>query len=317
MVRTVTLNPVVDRTVEIPDFAVDAVNRVASAREEAGGKGVNVAKVLASLGRPCVAHGLVAGRAGDFVEAWLDGRGIRHDFARSDGETRTNLKVVDPRRGTHTDINERGPAASAEALLAAEEGVFGALLPGDILVLSGSLPEGCDPGLYGRWIARAKAAGALTALDADGEAFRLGAAAGPSLVKPNLGELERLAGRPLPGLEERLDAMSGLVRAGVGAVALSLGAEGALFMDASGAWAADALPVRAATTVGAGDSMLAALVAGLESGAPLRDAAALAVGAATAAVAQGGSGSVTREAAESYSRRVVRRELHRNQGERA
>lgn len=312
MIRTLTLNPAVDRRVEIEDFSLDAVNRVAAASEEAGGKGINVAKVLAALGRPCVAHGLLGGRAGAFIEAWLDERGIRHDFVRSGGETRTNLKVVDPLRGTHTDINERGPAISEEELLAVEEGLFGALLSGDILVLSGSLPEGCDPGIYGRWIGLAREAGARSALDADGEPFRIGVAAGPSLVKPNLRELERLAGRPLWSLDERLDAMRRLLDLGVGAVALSLGAEGALFMDPSGAWAADALPVRAATTVGAGDAMLAALVAGLESGEPLRDSAARAVGAASAAVALGGSGSVSREAAESYSKQVVRRELRRD-----
>lgn len=304
MIRTVTLNPALDRTVLIEDFTVDRVNRVSSSRLDVGGKGINVSKAILALGGASVAYGLVAGRAGDYVLDYLEARGIAAVFASSAGETRTNLKVVDPLRGSHTDINEAGPPADAAALAKLEEGLFADLRRGDICVLSGSAPAGVPKDIYARWTARAKAAGACCVVDADGDLLREAAKAGPELLKPNLRELEALAGRPLAGREARLGAMRELVAGGVGAVVLSLGSEGALFADGRSAFIAEGLVVAAATTVGAGDSMLAALVLSLEEGRGLEAMVPFAVAAGTAAVAHGGSGAFTAADVEAYMARV-------------
>ncbi len=304
MIRTVTLNPAVDRTVVIAGFALDKVNRVASARVDAGGKGINVSKAIAALGGKSRAYGMIAGNAGEFIRAWLDARGIDAALTWAPGETRTNLKIVDPVGGTHTDINESGPRVDAASLAALEAELFAGAGRDDIFVFSGSAPEACDPGIYAAWIARAKAAGARTVLDADGELLRRGAEAGPTLLKPNLQELERLVGRVLPDARAMASAARDLLRRGARTVVLSLGSEGALFVDETVALLAGGIDVEARSTVGAGDSMLAAAVLCMERGEGLEGMVAPAVAAGTAAVAGGGSVSFDAAAVSAYLARV-------------
>jgi 1-phosphofructokinase len=300
VIRTVTLNPALDKKVVIEGFAVDQVNRVASSSLDAGGKGINVAKALATLGVRSTAYGIAAGKAGDFILDYLDRRGIEHRFAYSGGETRTNLKIVDPLGKTHTDINEAGPRIEPFCLSALEAALFAEASPEDIYVFSGSVPEGVDAGIYAKWIDRAHAAGARTVLDAEGELLRQGAAAMPSLMKPNLRELEGLVGTPLPDEAAMIAAIRALLSGGSGKVALSLGPAGALFVDAKRAIRARGIPVAAASTVGAGDSMLAAIVAAMQRNGGLEDMVAPAIAAATAAVAAGGSAAFTAEAVAAY-----------------
>lgn len=304
MIATVTLNPAVDRTLTIEDFVIGQVNRVGDSRRDAGGKGINVSKVLATLGLESRVYGLIGGAAGDFIAAYLAERQIESRLVRVEGETRTNIKIVDPRRKTHTDINESGPTASPAELNTLESYIFSTLTRGDIIVFSGSAPSGCDPGVYRRWIERAKTIGARTVLDADGDLLREGAAAAPTLIKPNQAELERLVGRSLPTETDLLDAMRVLIDSGVGAIVLSLGAAGALFSDAHGAYRAHGIAVEAMSTVGAGDSMLAAVVATMARGLPLESAIAPSVAAATASVALGGSGAIRAETIARYEKIV-------------
>ena len=301
MIRTVTLNPALDKKVVIEGFALDQVNRVRSSGLDAGGKGINVSKALAILGVPSVAYGIVAGKAGDYILDFLDRRGIAHRFTRGGGETRTNLKVVDPVGGTHTDINEPGPRVEPSTLAILEAELFAEAGPGDIFVFSGSAPAGVEAEVYAKWIRRAAAAGARTVLDAEGELLKRGAAARPTLMKPNLRELEGLAGASLPDEASMIGAIRGFLDGGAGAVALSLGSEGALFVDAGEAIRARGIAVEVAGTVGAGDSMLAAIVACMERGAGLEAMVAPAVAAATAAVAAGGSADFTVEAVDAYA----------------
>jgi 1-phosphofructokinase len=301
MIRTVTLNPALDKRLVIEGFAIDRVNRVRSSSLDAGGKGINVSKALAILGVESVAYGIASGKAGDFILDFLEERGIEHRFARSVGETRTNLKIVDPLGNTHTDINEQGPRIEPLSLSALEAELFAELSPVDIYVFSGSAPAGVDAGIYAKWIKRAAAAGARTVLDAEGELLRQGAAAMPSLMKPNLRELEGLAGSSLPDESAMITAIRGLLSGGGGAVALSLGSDGALFVDAKTAIRARGIPVAAASTVGAGDSMLAAIVARMKEGEKLEGMIAPAIAAATAAVAAGGSAAFTAEAVAAYA----------------
>lgn len=294
MIRTITLNPAVDRTATIERFAVDTVNRVSASRLDAGGKGINVSKALGCMGGLSVAYGFLGGSAGGFIRSYLDGQGIRHRFVEVDGETRTNLKIVDPVLGTHTDVNESGPRASAEALASLETELFADAGPGDVLVFSGSVCPGIDAGIYADWIRRATSVGARTVLDADGEALRLGVGAGPTLVKPNLDELQRLVGLPL-SINGRVDtaavvsAARGLLALGARIVVVSLGAQGALFVDRTQAIMAKGIPIKAQSTVGAGDSVVAALCLGLERGESLERLVKPAVAAGTAAAATPGS----------------------------
>lgn len=303
MIRTVTLNPALDKTLIVEGFAVDSVNRVGSVRIDAGGKGINVSKALALLGSRSLAYGIAAGETGDYILGYLAERGIEARFARNSGRTRTNLKIVDPVGKTHTDINEAGPALDAKALAELEEALFAEASPNDIFVFSGSAPAPCPSDIYARWIRRAAAAGARSVLDADGELLLQGAKAKPDLMKPNERELERLAGRPLPDDASRVAAVREIL-GGKGMAAVSLGAEGALFVDSRRAFRATGIRVEAASTVGAGDTMLAALVLCMERGAELEEMVGPALAAATAAVEAGGSAAFKPESVEAFVRHV-------------
>ena len=108
MIYTVTLNPALDKTVEIPNLALDTVNRITKMRTDPGGKGINVSKVIAKLGGTSKAIGILAGNSGKAIQDALDSEGLAHNFRFVPGETRTNLKVIDPENHTNTDINEPG-----------------------------------------------------------------------------------------------------------------------------------------------------------------------------------------------------------------
>ena len=294
MIRTVSLNPAVDRTVTIERFAVDAVNRVSTSRLDTGGKGINVSKAVLALGGETAAYGFLGGAAGRFIRAFLETQGIRHHFVELDGETRTNLKIADPVLDTHTDINESGPKADSAAVQQLEAELFAGAGPDDVFVFSGSVCPGVDPGIYAGWIRRAHAVGASSVLDADGEALGKGVVAGPTIVKPNLNELERLVGTPLSGggtIDERavVAAARRLIARGTAMVVVSLGADGALFVDGAQAIRAHGIPIRALSTVGAGDSVVAALCLGLQRDYSLEDLVRPAVAAGTAAAATAGS----------------------------
>lgn len=309
MIRTVTLNPAVDRTVTIPRFAVDAVNRVAAARSDAGGKGINVSKALRALGGRSVAYGFLGGNAGRFISAFLESQGIEGRFVEVAGETRTNIKVVDPELKTHTDINEAGPALSDSDLERLETALFADLRPGDLLVLSGSVGS-APASVYAGWTGRARELGALTLLDADGAALTAAAAAKPTALKPNVDELGRLVGKSLSrngsaDVPAAAQAARSLLGGGTELVVVSLGAEGALFVSPRGTIKAQGIAVDVQSTVGAGDSLVAALALGLERGDRVEALVRPAIAAGTAAAATAGSAPFERAAVAAYEPLVV------------
>ena len=148
MIYTVTLNPALDKTVEIPDFSLDSVNRIVSVRSDPGGKGINVSKVIQKLGGKSVAMGILGGTAGRALQEALDMLELKSDFLFVDGETRTNMKIIDPVNHTNTDLNEPGPAVSEEVLRKLLDRLLARLKKGDITVISGSLPKGAEKDTY-------------------------------------------------------------------------------------------------------------------------------------------------------------------------
>lgn len=291
MIKTLTLNPAVDKAVTIERFAVGSVNRIQTVRLDAGGKGLNVARVLQRLGAPTLAVAPVAGSPGRFLAERLAEEGIAHDLRWVEGETRTNLKVVDPVFGTHTDINEPGPTLSPADLEQVGETLLANLAPGDWVVFSGSVPRGVPRDVYARWIARVQARGGHTVLDADGELFVRGVEARPNLIKPNLSELEAWVGAPLRSNAALFEAVERLREAGAQNVAVSLGRDGAWLFVGDQAWYAPGLKVDAKSTVGAGDALVAALTWGFAQGADPSTTLARAVATATASVVRAGTGA--------------------------
>jgi tagatose 6-phosphate kinase len=294
VIAVVCLNPALDVTHQVAAVDWSGVNRPTAVHARPGGKGLNVARTLRALGAQVLVLGLAGGVTGEAVSAALRELGVPAGFTGVSGETRRTFTVVDQRRGRSALFNEPGPVVTA-----GEFGSFAvryetALAGCAAVVLSGSLPPGVPADAYATLTRLAAAADVPVVLDSHGEALRLGAAAGPAVVKPNLAELEALAGRPLTtpdGADRRAVAQAAreLRAAGPGAVVVTLGADGLHADTGEGSWRAVPPGAVAGNATGAGDSVAAGLAHGLVLGRPwderLRHAVALGTAAAGAPVA--------------------------------
>ncbi|MUG45778.1 1-phosphofructokinase [Paenibacillus woosongensis] len=258
-IHTVTLNPAVDKTVTVEHFAPGELNRIKTMRTDAGGKGINVAKVLHSFSVPVIAWGIQGGHQGKIILDKLSEQGIPSRFIEAEGETRTNLKVVDEHTKQTTELNEAGSIPSRELLeqfLACYEA---GLDEAAIVVLGGSLPPGTPADYYRRLIEIANRKGVRTILDADGEALARGIEAVPFALKPNIHELETLFGTKFTSEEQIVSAARGLVSKGMSYVLVSMGGGGSILVTKEEAYRARPFPITPLSTVGAGDSMVAAM----------------------------------------------------------
>lgn len=289
MITTITLNPAVDKTIQINNFIVGNVNRIVSIRLDAGGKGINVSKVIKNLGGRSKAMGILSGKSGEFIKEYLDSIKILNDFIFTEGETRTNIKIVDELNHTNTDINEAGPQARDKDLQVLSNKIFNNINSEDIIIFSGSVPGNVDKKIYGNWISKAKEKGAKTILDADGELLKYGILAGPFLVKPNIDELEGMFNKKINGVKEAVEIAKSLLEYGIVIVVVSLGSEGAVFVNKDCSIYAHGLKVDVKSTVGAGDSMVAALAHSIEQGLSFEAAVKLAVATGTANVMTSGT----------------------------
>lgn len=281
MITTVSLNPSIDRTIEVEQFTVGGLNRVIRQTDVAAGKGTNVAIVTAALGQESECIGFMYSEGGKLFEKRLGDSGAKGDFVWCEGAVRVNLKVFDRRRGEITEINQSGVRIDESRLEEMTELVKSHASRADYLILTGSLPPGC-PADYYRTLAEAAAqAGCRVILDADGDRLMHGLKAKPFLIKPNRYELEMLTGRALPSIEDLLGAAEEIIRGGVEIVAVSMGGDGALICDGRQAWLAHSVKIEVKSTVAAGDSMIAGLAAGFASGRDMTDAFRMGVAAAT------------------------------------
>jgi 6-phosphofructokinase 2 len=282
-VLTVTLNPAIDVSLRVGRLVPVRKMRADQVRRTPGGGGVNVARALARLGAPVTALVGTGGTQGDRLCRMLAGEGVDCRTAPVAGETRESINVIEAASGLEYRFVLPGPAWT-EGDAAAVEAQAVSAATGATVVLSGSLPPGLSPGFYGRLSRALRGKARRIVLDASGEALRLGVA-GVDLVKPSLEELTDLAGEPLATLADRRDACRALVsRRSVGAVALSMGAQGAMLVTADKALLAPALPLPSAGAVGAGDTFLAALVWAQEQGMPPAQALACAIAGPAAAL---------------------------------
>lgn len=262
-VLTVTLNPAIDKTVTLPAFEYGGLNRVQQMRVDAGGKGINVAKVLNSFGIPVEAWGFAAGHQGNVIREKLNAAGIPSKLLETPGETRVNLKIVDESTKETTELNEPGVPVDEETLQRFESEFKQAAEQASVVVLGGSLPPGAPPDYYQRLIELANEQGAAVILDADGEALAAGVKAVPYAIKPNIHELERLVQQKLDSAEAIIRTARTLTDRGITCVLVSMGGDGSLLITAEQAIAAKPFPITPQSTVGAGDSMVAALVYGI------------------------------------------------------
>ena len=298
MIYTVTLNPALDKTVEIPGMALDTVNRITSMRTDPGGKGINVSKVIAKLGGESCAVGILGGESGRTLLAALEREGLRTHFRFVEGQTRTNLKIIDRALHTNTDINEPGLTVSPADLDALLRDLLGMVREGDIVVLAGSLPQGAPQDTYRVWTAACREKGARVCLDADGVLLAEGLKAAPYLIKPNEDELSRLVGHRLTDTDELIAEGRRLLKGGVTRVVISLGERGALYLRGNEVLYAEGLSVPVGSTVGAGDSVVAAIAYADSLGMSDEDAVRLSTATGAANVMCSGTQPAEREAVE-------------------
>lgn len=288
MIVTLTLNPSVDRTVGVDSLIVGEVHRATSSRIDPGGKGINVTRALAANGTDSLAVYPSGGPEGALMERLLDQAGIHRSAVPVELPIRMNITVVDP-AGVTTKLNEPGPRLEAAEVAQIRSVTEEHLRRGARwLVISGSLPPGVDPGVYGDLVRLGRSAGAQVAIDTSGPTLAAAVDARPDLVKPNREELAELLATELTTLADVRDGARRLIDRGIGAVLVSLGRDGALLVTADilAHASGQATPV---STVGAGDCTLAGYLHANVRGATAVAALAEAVRWGSAAVSLPGS----------------------------
>lgn len=301
-ITTVTLNPAIDRTVTISGFTAGAVNRVEQISDRAGGKGINVAAALAGQGQSVAVLGFLGRDNEGAFKSFFMTRGIEDRCLRLPGQTRVGIKITDPIRRETTDINFPGLTPSPRDLDALRAQL--AVLSGGWCVLAGSLPPGVEPGVYREFLETLKTRAVRTVLDSSGDALRQALGAAPNIIKPNVHELEALIGRALPTEAEVIGAARELVAGGVRLVVVSRGADGACFVTADQAVIARPPSVTVNSTVGAGDAMVAGIVAAQILRLSLTECARLATAFSLAALTRAGDAPDSPSAVESFLGRV-------------
>ena len=281
MITTISLNPSIDRTVNVEKFVPGGLNRVVSAHSVAAGKGINVALTASALGVASECIGFMYREGSKLFEKRLMVGGVEYNFVWCDGSVRTNVKVFDQSTGTITEINESGARVSEDDLKRMTDLVALHAENTDYLVLAGSLPPGCPPDYYRTLIQTVEGLGCRCVLDADGDRMRYGLEARPFMIKPNRYELELMTGEKLNTLKEIRDAAQKYLDMGVSVVTVSLGSEGALITDGDETLYAPKIALDVKSTVGAGDAMVAGLTCGFIGDNELEDAFRMGVACAS------------------------------------
>ncbi len=227
MIITVTLNAAIDKSLAVPNFRLGRRHRTVEQRTMAGGKGVNIARTLKSLGQPVIATGFAGGATGTHIVEQLTEESILNDFVRIREESRTNTSVLDPTTGVQTEINERGPSVSPREVELFRDKLLYLARGAAIVVFAGSLPRGVEPDLYGALIRDLERSEVTTVVDADGEPLRQAVRSEPDLISPNVLEAEELVGHEFATEEERTLAMTEIAALGPREVIMTL-ADGAL-----------------------------------------------------------------------------------------
>lgn len=295
LIVTVTLNAAVDKTYRVENFGLDRVHRPSEEKTVAGGKGINVARVLKELGQEPLATGYVGGANGRIITSGLHSESIPYDFISVNGESRLCIAVVDPINRTQTEVNEIGPAVGPDELGELRRKLAELVHGADYLVISGSAPPGVPDDFYAEAIGIARTAGVKTVLDASGDHLRQGVKAMPFMVKPNEAELSALVGRELLTFEEIIGAAKDLAQTGIPIVVVSLGRSGGIITDGRRAWQAKPPEIEFVSAVGSGDAMVAATLDAFIRGADLPECLRVGTAAGAANASTYGAGFVTKD----------------------
>jgi len=304
MICTVTLNPAYDKTVTVKDLITHEVNVILDVRFDPGGKGINVSRVVKELGSQTKALGIIGGDTGLFLKNFLEGRGIVTDFVHVDQPTRTNLTIIDIDNPPDTKLNEPGPVIEESVLLKVEKTILDALNESKFFVFAGSLPVGCPDNTYCRMIDLVRQRGAIAIVDTRDGALRESIKSLPYMIKPNACEASALLGREVITPEEACVAAKEFYKMGIKIAVISLGGDGAVMACDDGVFLGTPPKVKVESTVGSGDSLVAGICTGIESGLPLPDAFRLGLAAGTATATTPGTSLCKKDTVELIIGRV-------------
>jgi 1-phosphofructokinase family hexose kinase len=263
MIITVTLNAAIDKSLSVPNFRPGRRHRTVEQTTMPGGKGVNVARTLKTLGQPVIATGFAGGATGTRIVDALTAESILNDFVRIREESRTNTAVHDPTTGETTEINERGPAVTPAEVELFRDKLLYLARGADVVVFAGSLPRGVDATFYAELVKELHKLDVRTLVDADGEPLRQAVRASPDVISPNVLEAEELVGHEFNDDDDRAHAVREMVAQGAREAIMTLpdGAIASVLVDGAHvlyrAWIE---PREAVASVGAGDAFLAGFV---------------------------------------------------------
>jgi tagatose 6-phosphate kinase len=282
MITTVTLNASIDKLYIVEKIELGKVMRVKFKKDSAGGKGLNVARIVSLLGEEVIATGIIGGNNGRYFEELLKGDKIIADFVKSQKETKCCINVRDELSGGNTEFLEKGAEVDESTLQKFYQKFENILKISNVITISGSVPQGVPLDFYQSLIDLSKKFERKVILDTSGEALKLGIKASPHLIKPNLDELGELFGQTLQGVEDALKYAKILHQEGIETVVVSLGKNGVVVVNKEGSFQGTPPKIEAINTVGSGDSLVAGLAVGLVRNLACTEYIKLSVSAATA-----------------------------------
>ena len=297
MIITVTMNAAVDHTVAVPSVRLGHRHRAVESRTTAGGKGVNVARALHSLGRPVIATGLVGGRAGQRIVDMLAEEDVLNDFIRTEGESRTNIVLVDPTSGERTELNERGPEVAGAEVERFIDRLLYLAQGAELCVIAGSIPPGVAADTYTRLIEELQRLDVPCVLDTDGGAMRAGLKAEPAVVAPNAAEAEATVGHEFNDPGDYRLGLESLVEMGARQAIVTREAGCVAIVDdgAPHRYEVSIDPLEPVATVGSGDAFLAGYVAAHHEGSSAADCLAFGVACGAESTQHFGAGTIDPE----------------------
>ncbi len=295
MIYTLTLNPSLDRTIYVERLARDDKNIILHDEYYAGGKGIDVSRVIKALGGQTAITGLSGGYDGAYLEGILINEGLTIDFVRIAGDTRTNIIIHCVSTKEQFSINAPGPVISPAELGILYDRLKCLSPKPSFFVASGSIPRGLSSDVYNQLGSPLSSAGVKVVVDTDGDALKSAISIPPFMVKPNIHELERLTGHRLSGIDDIAREAKRLTKTGIKYVVVSMGKEGLIVAGKDELFRVIPPEVRVVTTTGAGDATVAGIVFSLDKGKGIKEAARFGAACGTATTISPGTATMRRE----------------------
>jgi 6-phosphofructokinase 2 len=303
MIYTITQSPALNRTVEVEEIIYDDVNAIIEENNTAGGKGIDVSRVIRELGGQSVALGFIGGYNGLEVEGRLLNEGIVCDFTRINDEIRSNIIIYQRKKNMQTLLSTGGPEVKPFEVSALYNKIRE--VPGDsYVVMGGTMPKGMSENFFAQLITTLKEKGVKVVLDADEEILARGVAAGPFLIKPNIHEFGRLIGKNIADIEEIFDEAKPYLGI-VDYIIVSAGARGVAGVSKEGNYHVLPPKLKVRSSIGAGDSLVAGIVFVLSKGGSFEESLAVGVACGTASTLKPGNKLCTKEDIDIIKKDVI------------